>query len=181
MGQLRKHLNKNILHWLRYYYYKIKLENCGEEIFFEKNSRFLRFPKNISLGDRIVIKEGVRICSCNKNAKISIGENTTVGYHSFIFASEKITIGDNCLIAPFTYIVDSNHEIKKGTNINSQDNTTATVKIGDDVWIGTGAKILAGVTIENGAVIAAGAIVNCDVKSNQIVGGIPAKVIGKRK
>ena len=95
----------------------MKLEKCGNAIFFEKNVQFMRFPRNISLGDELVVKEGSRICSCNKNAKISIGKKTTVGYHSFIFASEKISIGENCLIAPFTYIVDSNHEIKKGLNI----------------------------------------------------------------
>ena len=63
----------------------------------------------------------------------------------------------------------------------SQNNTTDSIKIGNDVWLGTGSKILAGVTIEDGAVIAAGAIVKSDVKANQIVGGIPAKVIGERK
>ncbi|MAJ06243.1 MAG: galactoside O-acetyltransferase [Crocinitomicaceae bacterium] len=181
MGQLRKHLKRNIFHRIRYLYFKMKLEKCGNAIFFEKNVQFMRFPENISLGDELVVKEGSRICSCNKNAKISIGKKTTVGYHSFIFASEKISIGENCLIAPFTYIVDSNHEIKKGLNINSQNNTTDSIKIGNDVWLGTGSKILAGVTIEDGAVIAAGAIVKNDVKANQIVGGIPAKVIGERK
>ena len=117
MGQLRKHMKRNIFHRIRYLYFKMKLEKCGNAIFFEKNVQLMRFPENISLGDELVIKEGSRICSCNKNAKISIGKKTTVGYHSFIFASEKISIGENCLIAPFTYIVDSNHEIKKGLNI----------------------------------------------------------------
>ena len=95
------------------------------------------------------------------------------------FASEKISIGENCLIAPFTYIVDSNHEIKKGLNINSQNNTANSIEIGNE-WLGTGSKILAGVTIEDAMIIAAGAIVKNDVKANQIIGGIPAKVIGEK-
>ena len=49
------------------------------------------------------------------------------------------------------------------------------------MWIGTGAKILKGVSIENGAVIAAGAIVNSNVKAYEIYGGIPAKKISDRK
>ena len=49
------------------------------------------------------------------------------------------------------------------------------------MWIGTGAKILKGVSIENGAVIAAGAIVKSDVKAYEIYGGIPAKKISDRK
>ena len=141
----------------------------------------MRFPKNISLGDNMVIKSGARICACNENASISIGKNTTFGYHSFIFASERIEIGDDCLIAPFVYIVDSDHSIDKDKKINMQPNMTAPVKIGNDVWIGTGAKILKGVTIGDGAVIASGALVNMDVSPYAIVGGIPAKKISERK
>ena len=48
MGQLRKHLKRNIFHRIRYLYFKMKLEKCGNAIFFEKNVQFMRFPGNIS-------------------------------------------------------------------------------------------------------------------------------------
>ncbi|NET30847.1 MAG: hypothetical protein F6K19_02435, partial [Cyanothece sp. SIO1E1] len=64
--------------------------------------------------------------------------------------------------------------------INKQPNQTAAIEIGDDVWIGTGAKILKGVRIGIGAVIAAGALVKDDVEAYAIVGGIPAKKISER-
>lgn len=51
------------------------------------------------------------------------------------------------------------------------------VVIGNNVWIGSGANILGGVTIGDNSIIAAGALVNKDVPSNVIVGGVPAKVI----
>lgn len=54
------------------------------------------------------------------------------------------------------------------------------VTIGNDVWIGTNVTILPGVNIENGAIIAAGAVVNKDVPAYSIVGGVPAKVIKYR-
>lgn len=129
----------------------------------------------------MVIKSGARLCACNAQAQISIGENTTVGYHTYMFASEKITIGGNCLIAPFVYLVDSDHSIAKDQLINQQTNQTAAIEIGNDVWIGTGAKILKGVRVGDGAVIAAGALVKDDVAPYAIVGGIPAKKISERQ
>lgn len=180
-NQLRKHLKFTLLHKIRQFTLRRKIDTLGENVFIEKNVKILRFPKNVQIGNQVVLKEGARICSCNQNAKINIGENTTFGYHSFLFSSESIEIGNNCLIAPFVYIVDSDHNIEKGKLINEQPNNTAPVKIGNDVWIGTGAKILKGVSIENGAVIAAGAIVRDDVKAYEIHGGIPAKKISDRK
>lgn len=181
MSQLRKNLKFSILNHLRLTYYKLKLRRCGERVFFDKNVRLERFRENIDLGSHVVVKEGARICSCNTGAQISIGDNTTIGFYSFIYASEKIDIGRNCLIAPFVYIVDSDHSIARNELINEQSNVTASITIGEDVWIGTGAKVLKGVNIGKGAVIAAGALVKDDVAPYSIVGGVPAKKISERK
>ncbi len=180
-NQLRNHLKFSFLHKIRQISLGKKLNSLGENVFIERNVKVLRFPKNVSIGKNVVLKEGARICSCNENAIVSIGENTTFGYHSFLFSSESIEIGNNCLIAPFVYIVDSDHNIDKAQLINEQPNNTSPIKIGNDVWIGTGAKILKGVNIGTGAVIAAGSIVNSDVKTYEIHAGIPAKKISERK
>ncbi len=140
----------------------------------------MRFPKNISIADEVVVKEGAHLCACNAHARISIGERTTVGYHTFVFASEKIEIGADCLIAPFVYVVDSDHSIARGEKINSQPNTTAPIRIGNDVWIASNVTILKGVQIADGAVIAANSVVNKSVGPNEIWGGSPAKHIGHR-
>ena len=76
--------------------------------------------------------------------------------------------------------MDSDHGIAKNTLINQQPNLTAKIKIGNDVWLGTGSKILKGVSIGDGAVIAAGALVKTDVPAYSIYGGIPAKQISQR-
>lgn len=158
----------------------LRLGKLGKGVFIDKAVELMRFPKNIFIEDDAVIKTGAHICACNSSATINIGQRTTIGYHTFIFSSEKIEIGDDCLIAPFVYIVDSDHGIKKNQKINQQKNSTSAIKIGQDVWIGTGAKILKGVNIGQGAIVAASSVVKEDVAPFQIVGGIPAKVIGER-
>ena len=178
--QLRKHLKPTFLSRYRYWRQSRRLGYCGPGIYFERDVHLMRYPENISLGANMVIKTGARICACNEKATVSIGENTTFGYHTFLFASEQITIGANCLIAPFVYLVDSDHSIARHQLINRQPNQTAPISIGDDVWIGTGAKILKGVSVGTGAVIAAGALVKDDVEPYAIVGGIPAKKISER-
>lgn len=150
-------------------------------MYIDRNVRLMRFPKNISIQDEVMLKEGARICACNHEAKISIGKRTTIGYHNFIFASEKIEIGDDCLIAPLVYIVDSNHRILRNTRINQQLNVTAPIKIENDVWIASNVTILKGVIIEEGAVIAANSVVNQNVGRYEIWGGTPAKKIGERE
>lgn len=179
--QLSKHLKPNFWTKWRYRKQKRRLKHCGAGIYFEKDVSIMRYPQNVSLGANMVLKSGARICACNESAQVSIGERTTFGYHSYIFASAGVEIGDDCLIAPFVYIVDSDHNIAKDKKINQQGNLTAPIKIGNDVWIGTGAKILKGVTIGDGAVIASGALVKDDVAPYDIVGGIPAKKISERK
>jgi len=181
MNQLRKHLKYSFINKCRFLKAKFTLGFCGKDIWIDKNVEFQRFPNNIYIDDDVIIKEGTRICSCNKKASIKIGKNTTIGFHSFIYASKNITIGDNCLIAPFVYIVDSNHEIKRELLINQQPNVSSQISISNDVWIASNVTILKGVRIDEGAVIAANSVVNKNVPAYKIYGGTPAKEIGTRK
>jgi acetyltransferase-like isoleucine patch superfamily enzyme len=180
-SQLRKNLKYSWLTWIRAEWERRRIGAMGDSVFIEKNVRLMRYPRNIRVAEEVVIKEGARICACNDRAQIRIGARTTIGYHTFIFASELISVGDDCLIAPFVYLVDSNHGTRRDEPINRQPNTTAPIVIGNDVWIGAKATVLAGVTIGDGAIIASGAIVNRDVEPHTIVGGAPAKMIGERQ
>lgn len=180
-SQLRKHLKFTWRNRLRAAIQRGRIGRLGKDVFIDKNVELMRFPKNISIDDNVVVKEGARICACNEKATVCIGARTTVGYHTFVFASSGISIGADCMIAPFVYVVDSDHGIDRSQKMNEQPNQTAPVVIGNDVWIGTGAKILKGVTVGEGAVIAAGAVVKDNVEPYSIVGGIPAKKISERK
>jgi acetyltransferase-like isoleucine patch superfamily enzyme len=105
--------------------------------------------------------------------KLIVGRNSRLnGVH--IDARQRIEIGANVRIAPYSIILDSDfHDIKD----HFSDGPSRPVIIEDDVWIATRATILKGVTIGRGAVVAAGAVVTKDVPPYTIVGGVPAKVI----
>ena len=71
-----------------------------------------------------------------------------------------------------------NHNFEDSSKrIDEQGVSTKPVVIGDDVWIGTNAVILPGVTIGSHCVVAAGAVVTKDIPDHTLVGGVPAKVI----
>lgn len=108
------------------------------------------------------------------------GKNTTVGERTFInegcsFQDQGgIIIGNDCLIGHRCVIATINHNQnpdKRG------DMVFLPVKIEDKVWIGANVTILPGVTIGEGSIVAAGAVVTKDVPGNSIVGGVPAKLI----
>ncbi len=110
---------------------------------------------------------------------ISIGDRSELGSGCLIYGG--VQIGSDVLMGPDVKIITRNHLFEDPTiRISDQGTLFRTITIGDDVWIGANVVILPGVNIGNGSVIAAGAVVTKDVMPFTIVGGVPAKVIGKR-
>lgn len=137
-----------------------------------KRTSILRMDKNTEL----VVKGcfsfmyGADIILFN-NAKLVLGDNSFINSDCKIRCHEQITIGENCAISHDFTVMDSNaHELNGNRN-------TKPVHIGNHVWIGTRVTILCGVTVGDGAVIAAGSLVTKDVPSGSLVGGVPAKVL----
>lgn len=111
---------------------------------------------------------------CFKNSKLEIGSGF-VNSNVKIRCTELIKIGEDVAISHNVTIMDSDaHEL-----INEGYKKTKPINIGNHVWIGSGAMILKGVKIGDGAVIAAGSIVTNYVPSNCIAAGVPAKIIKK--
>ncbi len=77
-------------------------------------------------------------------------------------------------------MIDHDHGTEPSQLIRTQDCRSASIYIDQDVWIGTNAVVLKGVSVGRGAVIAAGAVVNRAVPEMEIWGGVPARKIGKR-
>jgi acetyltransferase-like isoleucine patch superfamily enzyme len=113
--------------------------------------------------------------------KLSIGDNVSVHPMCYIDATGRIFIGDDVSIAHSTTIMSTEH-IYDDLNVNIKDQgcEERMTLIGSNVWIGAGTRVLAGSKINNGCIIAAGAVVKNDVPSNTVVGGIPARVIKER-
>lgn len=144
----------------------------------------------VFIGNGSYIGANTVIYCTNEQAKegnlseIIIGKETYIGEMNNIrVAGSLIKIGNNCLISQHVNIIGSNHSIEKRHFIMHQewDDKQINVIIGDDVWLGCGSTILPGVTIGNGAVVAAGAVVSKDVEPYAIVVGIPARKIRYRE
>lgn len=114
---------------------------------------------------------------------INIGNRVQIGMNTVIFSKKGVTIGNNTSIAGQCYIIDTNHGTKDGQLIQDQADEVAEegIVIGNDVWIAAQCMILKGAKINDGAVIGAQTLVNCEIPKNAIVVGTPAKIIGYRK
>jgi len=132
----------------------------------------------IMLGDRVSIAHGCVIRTCT--GTIRMGNQTRVGYGCIMHGLGGITIGDHVLLSPRVSIYAQNHGIKRDALIAEQEQSALGVAIEDDVWVGANAIILDGVTIRQGAVIGAGAVVTRNVPPYEIWTGNPARRIGKR-
>src|SRR4030042_4506216 len=128
----------------------------------------------VRIGKHSFIHMGVRFYY---PAGVKIGQGTIIGDHAFLDGRAPLKIGNHVDIASQVLIYNSEHDI----NSEGFDPVYGEVEIGDYVFIGPRAIILPGVKIGKGVVVAAGAVVTSDVKPFEIVGGVPAKVIGERK
>jgi acetyltransferase-like isoleucine patch superfamily enzyme len=112
--------------------------------------------------------------------RVIIGDRTVIGRHSMITAKRLIQIGNDVLIGAYVQIIDHQHGFARGSPIREQRAVIKEVHIGNDVWLGAGSKILAGVAIGNGAIVGANAVVTKNVPEGAIVGGVPAEVLRHR-
>ena len=111
-------------------------------------------------------------------AQILSGLTSRAPYRASVADAALVRIGSRALIGPSCYIGTGNHSMNH-LDRRRPDGTARPVEIGEDTWLGAGVIVLGGVTIGEGAVVAAGAVVNRDVAPFTLVGGVPAKFIRK--
>ena len=131
------------------------------------------------------------VCHAGKNVNIergavftpglSIGDNSGIGIRCEVYGN--VTIGNDVMMGPEVVIYTSGHAHER-TDVSMRlqgDSEERPVVIGNDVWIGRRAMIMPGVTIGDGCIIAAGAVVTKDVPEYTVAAGVPAKVVRDRK
>lgn len=157
------------------------------------NARIFRFPidlrgkKYIDFGRGMTTGIGCRLEAFSENGESTMffGDRVQINDYVHICSMQKVSIGNDVLMASKVYISDNSHGIYKGEGAHSAPDTPplerkyfiSPVVIEDNVWIGEGVIVLPGVKIGKGAVIGAYSVINKDIPSNVIAVGQPAKVI----
>lgn len=115
---------------------------------------------------------------CDYGYNIEFGENFYCNHNIVILDCAKVKFGDNVFIGPNCGFYTAEHPLDSETR-NKGLEYAKPITVGNNVWIGGNAVIVAGVTVGNNAVIAAGAVVTKDVPDNCVIAGVPAKKIKK--
>ena len=121
--------------------------------------------------------------SLRNGERIRIGQHCHIGERCYLWAGDKtgaITIGDYVSLAPEVFITASDYQFKRGVPFRQQSKREQSVTIGRDTWLGARVVVTAGVTIGEGCIVGAGAVVTRDLPANSIAAGVPARVIGQR-
>ena len=143
-------------HFVRNLFYKALLGKMGKGVLIDYKV-YLRYLKNIELGDNVSINRG-----CQFYTSVNLGR--------------KIIIGNNVVISPNAKFYGAAHDHKR----DGMPDIAEDIIVHDNCWICADTTILLGVTIGQGSVIGAGSVVTKDVPPNSIAVGNPARVIGSR-
>ncbi len=190
---------------LRQRLYRPLFGRFGHSVYIQAGSEFLN-AKAIEIGDRVRLLRDVRLNASAPNSRIrladdvsfdrgvdinvthvgncqiEIGEYTHLGPYTCIAGPGPIKIGRHCMIASHSSMYSNNHIFSDpDQTIMTQGLETKGIVIEDDCWLGTGVRVMDGVTIGKGCVIGAGAVVTKDIPPYSVAVGVPARVISQRK
>jgi len=187
---------------LRRFSYRLLLGAVGRGVSFG-HGVMLRHPHKIRLADGVTVDDlvvldakgasnrGIRvgagvflgrgtILSC-KDGDIELGDRVNIGFHSEIFSASRVEVGAYGLFAAYTYLVGGGHDFERpDVPVIEQERSSKGISLGDNVWLGTGTKVLDGVRIGDGCVVGAGSVVREDLPSGSIAAGVPARVLRSR-
>lgn len=132
----------------------------------------VRVRGRVTLGEKVGLMRDCELLAVAPDAQITLGDHVFVNRGARIVASRSISIGAETLIGDEVRVLDSDYH-----RLAEDADPTAPVVIGPRVWVASGAMVLRGVTIGEGAVIGARALVTHDVPAHTLAVGSPARVV----
>lgn len=135
---------------------------------------------NVEIGDESTIGSSTVITTL-ATGRVRIGSDVLVNAFSVIGANQSVEIGDHCIFAAYVHITDAAHGVERPEElIKHAPSHSAPVCIEKNVWLGSAVMVMMGVSIGQGSVVGAKALVNCDVPPMSIAHGVPARVVRSR-
>ncbi len=136
--------------------------------------------RKLTMGPGVALAPNVSFTNAER---IEIGRGSNIGSRNQIWAGDtsgRIILGEHVLTAPDVFITASDYRFNDGEPVMDMAKDEADVVIGRDVWLGAKVMVVKGVTIGEGSIVAAGAVVTRDIPPYSIAAGVPAKVVGER-
>ncbi len=144
-----------------------KLQQYVAEHLAKSQKKYLR-----SCGTNVKVR--ARVSFINPE-HISLGDNVSINQDAYFLGAGGISIGDEVRIGPGAMFITTGHPPKDHTQV-----THKPISVGNNVWIGARAVLLPGVSVADGGVVGAGAVVTKDVAAHTTVVGVPARAVTSR-
>lgn len=151
--------------------------------------RMIHFYGYSHVGPRLRMKIGdgtgmAPNVSLRNGERIQLGRQCHIGEGCYLWAGDltgRIEIGNHVSLAPGVFLTASDYQFVAGVPFREQPKRERDIRIGNDVWLGAGVVVTAGVTLGDGCIVGAGAVVTKDLPAGCIAVGVPAKVVGQRQ
>ena len=181
-------LKQTISDVMRIVYYtpllKSRLKNNPKQLYLYGGLPVIIGSLDIVMGDKVRLAAMTTICGRTVGQSIPqliIGDNVGIAWRTSISVATKITIGNNVRIAGDCYLAGyPGHPINAKLRAQGKpehDSQVGEITLEHDVWLASGVKVMPGVTIGHGTIVAAGSVVTKSLPSYVLAGGIPAKII----
>lgn len=176
-------LGKKIIRWICRAWCRLRALligiKIGKHTILSPGSIFRKMGGRIEMGRDCQIHHGAMLMTYGGH--IVLGDYVSVGPYTILYGHGGLDIGNYVRIAAHVTVIPANRSFSPDAVILHQAEERLGIRVGDDVWIGNGARILDGITIAKGCVIGAGAVLTRSTEEYGIYGGVPARKIGDRR